>query len=232
MLQSITQNMGSDLERTALIVPAFEIKPEGACNQQDTLSEKADASATIQSINQAEAGAVNEENISSQSTIPLLHPRQPTLDNILQKNWVECTMDMLRHVLMNTCASNGPLIKPPSADTINFVTSIAHGGLDSLLPLIHAGRAILFHSENYPIGHCPTDVNKWLERTRDNDECYSVDYVEGYEPFVVVSKKSIPKFEEKFAGYGYDKVSLKLSFLVQSMHAMFGHNNVLLKKLL
>lgn len=36
--------------------------------------------------------------------------------------------------------------------------------------------------------------------------CYSVEYIEGYEPFVVVAKKDLPRFEERFAGYGYDKV--------------------------
>lgn len=34
-----------------------------------------------------------------------------------------------------------------------------------------------------------------------------VEYVEGYEPFVLAAREGLGSFDERFAGYGYDKVS-------------------------
>lgn len=196
-LQSIIQSMGNELKNTALVVPAFEIKFEQPSNEDGAFLTAVGPSIRTETISQDEARRMYEKCPVSQLTIPLVHSVQPLTDNVKQKNWVKQMMNSMKHKLAKNCAS---------IPKFSLITSIAHGGLDSLLPLIDTGKAILFHSESYPTGHCPTNVSKWLERTRENGECYPIDYIEGYEPFVVISKKSIPKFEAKFSGYGYDKV--------------------------
>lgn len=36
---------------------------------------------------------------------------------------------------------------------------------------------------------------------------YTVDYVEGFEPYVVAEKSSVPAYDERFRGYGMNKIS-------------------------
>lgn len=66
-----------------------------------------------------------------------------------------------------------------------------------------SGDASLFHVRHFPKGHRATDLTRWLSCTR----AYGVAYEEYFEPYVIVSRRHAPSYDERFVGYGMNKVS-------------------------
>ena len=64
-------------------------------------------------------------------------------------------------------------------------------------------RKIIQFAEFYPVGHRSTNYKKWFT----SDVPYSIKFKSGYEPYVLVSRKHMPWYDERFRGYGWDKVS-------------------------
>lgn len=76
----------------------------------------------------------------------------------------------------------------------------AHRALRSAM---EKGEASPFHVGHYPRGHLPTALNEaWFSASAP----YEVDYVEGYEPYVVAPREQLPPFDARFRGYGLNKV--------------------------
>ena len=69
-------------------------------------------------------------------------------------------------------------------------------------------RDVIQFAEFYPVGHRSTNYAKWFE----SDVPYPIKFKSGYEPYVLVSRKLMPWYDERFRGYGWDKVcpSVKL----------------------
>ena len=64
------------------------------------------------------------------------------------------------------------------------------------------GRVKAFHTDRYEAGHRATDYKKWLQATRP----YNIVYEEGFEPYVIISRKFVPWYDERFVGYRKNKV--------------------------
>lgn len=64
-------------------------------------------------------------------------------------------------------------------------------------------RAEGFHISNFPKGHTPTDFERWF----DAEAPYSVEYLDMYEPYIIACKQGLPRYDERFRGYGMNKVS-------------------------
>lgn len=64
-------------------------------------------------------------------------------------------------------------------------------------------RKIIQFAEFYPVGHRSTNYKKWFLASLP----YSIKFKSGYEPYVLVSRKHMPWYDERFRGYGWDKVS-------------------------
>jgi hypothetical protein len=47
-----------------------------------------------------------------------------------------------------------------------------------------------FHMKHYTTGHGPTNFAKWFDTNRE----FSVEYLEGFEPYGIVAKSLIPKY--------------------------------------
>ena len=60
-----------------------------------------------------------------------------------------------------------------------------------------------FHMSSFPLGHAQTDYRRWLSATMP----YAVGYVEQYEPYIIASRKWLPRYDERFQGYGLNKAS-------------------------
>lgn len=52
-------------------------------------------------------------------------------------------------------------------------------------------------------GHGPTNYSKWFGSA---DEWYEIIPELGYEPFILMSRLHVPWFDERFRGYGWDKI--------------------------
>ena len=71
------------------------------------------------------------------------------------------------------------------------------------------GKIIQF-ADFYNVGHGSTNYKKWFTAS----EPYPITYKTGYEPYVLVDRRTVPWYDERFRGYGWDKVCCILSNLV------------------
>lgn len=71
--------------------------------------------------------------------------------------------------------------------------------------LLRAGKAEGFHVTRYPRGHQATDFDRWLAESEGG--VYPVEYEEGFEPYVVCRRLEVPAYDERFRGYGLNKVA-------------------------
>ena len=73
-------------------------------------------------------------------------------------------------------------------------------------------EAVGFHVSHFPKGHFPTNFNQWFH----TESHYPVTYVEGFEPYVIAYRNFVPRYDERFRGYGMNKVNdKKLKFLLK-----------------
>jgi len=89
-----------------------------------------------------------------------------------------------------------------------------HLARSDMAKLVVAGSAEGFHLSRYPKGHTNTDFKKWFSQDAPFDQGdallpYPVNYSHGFEPYVLVRQDQahLPKYDERFRGYGLNKVS-------------------------
>ncbi|KAK3268871.1 hypothetical protein CYMTET_22652 [Cymbomonas tetramitiformis] len=63
-----------------------------------------------------------------------------------------------------------------------------------------------FHAQHFPAGHSPTDFAKWQQIPGDA-EPYRVPYSVYFEPYIVAARTRLPRYDERFRGYGMNKIS-------------------------
>lgn len=104
------------------------------------------------------------------------------------------------------------------ATTAGDGSSTLHG-----VELRHAaarGEVEGFHVSHFPCGHRATDFDRWLgvSKVESPDagnfsqhahgvDAYLIHYEEHFEPYVVVPRQSVPAYDERFRGYGLNKIS-------------------------
>lgn len=67
---------------------------------------------------------------------------------------------------------------------------------------LNLGSVSMFRDQIWPRGHAPTDYAKWRVSTRP----YQVDWRPEYEPFIVTGRVDVARFDERFVGFGWNKV--------------------------
>ncbi|XP_062582087.1 xylosyl- and glucuronyltransferase LARGE1-like [Saccostrea cucullata] len=73
---------------------------------------------------------------------------------------------------------------------------------DELLKKLDSGEIFTFRYDVWPQGHLPTNYTVWRTATT----MYPVNWEQDYEPYIVV-KKGVPQFDQRFVGFGWNKVS-------------------------
>eukprot|EP00055_Hartaetosiga_balthica_P009510 m.38020 g.38020 ORF g.38020 m.38020 type:complete len:264 (+) comp6772_c0_seq3:1412-2203(+) len=76
----------------------------------------------------------------------------------------------------------------------------------SLLQSIEAGNIIPFRQDASPKSHFATNYEKWAKASTP----YSIHYMDMFEPYVIVPKNGMPRFDESFVGYGMNKISFAM----------------------
>ncbi|KAL3842467.1 hypothetical protein ACJMK2_020489 [Sinanodonta woodiana] len=71
-----------------------------------------------------------------------------------------------------------------------------------LLNMLDEGSLFTFRYHVWPQGHAATNYVKWRTATTP----YTVEWSQNFEPYVLV-KKDIPLFDQRFVGFGWNKVS-------------------------
>lgn len=82
----------------------------------------------------------------------------------------------------------------------------AYALLDSKAAVVDAyfkGRMPSFYEVQKPGDHGPTNYSQWATASRP----YDVEYERGYEPYILIAKKYVPWYDERFVGYCRNKVS-------------------------
>lgn len=59
-----------------------------------------------------------------------------------------------------------------------------------------------FQLDQYAAGHGPTQYEKWLTA----QEPYSIKYEKGFEPYIMIARKFVPWYDERFRGYSRNKI--------------------------
>lgn len=87
-------------------------------------------------------------------------------------------------------------------DGINIAKNAAVHGKDDVVDAWHDGTVEGFQLEQYSAGHGPTRYEQWLTA----QEPYSIKYEKGFEPYIMVARKYVPWYDERFRGYSRNKI--------------------------
>ena len=87
----------------------------------------------------------------------------------------------------------------------NFARNLAIAGKGTIRENYLAGKVDAFNGEDAPWGHGPTNTSKWIDL--DAPITYRAHYQPKYEPFLVMNRDVIPWCDERFVGYGGNKIA-------------------------
>lgn len=87
--------------------------------------------------------------------------------------------------------------------------------------LIASGEVQAFHAGCFPEGHRQTNLDRWTALDADAAP-YEVKYAEGYEPYGLFFRRHAPGFDERFRGFGLDKVR-RNQFSMNVVREQFTH---------
>jgi len=76
-----------------------------------------------------------------------------------------------------------------------------------------------FHMSHYPQGHEKTDFWRCINST----EAYEVDYQLGFEPYILMARKYVPYYDERFRGYYWNKVQHLMHISLQNRFTWVVH---------
>ena len=116
--------------------------------------------------------------------------------------------DYLRQIIRTTDMSKKALVVP-AFETLRYKLSIPKTKAE-LLPKLDEGLLYTFRYHEWRKGHAPTNYAKWRTAIKP----YKVLWEEDFEPYIVV-KKDVPKYDTRFVGFGWNKVSHIMELAVQ-----------------
>jgi hypothetical protein len=101
------------------------------------------------------------------------------------------------------CCNGAVLVVPAFEVGTESELAVLPSTQDELASLWHERRAEGFHVSNFPKGHSPTDFERWFNASLP----YAVTYQENFEPYIIARRVGLPRYDERFRGYGMNKIS-------------------------
>ncbi|XP_070814712.1 xylosyl- and glucuronyltransferase LARGE2s [Chaetodon trifascialis] len=89
----------------------------------------------------------------------------------------------------------------PAFETLRYRLSFPKSKAE-LLSMLDMGTLYTFRYHVWPKGHAPTNYAKWRTATTP----YRVEWEPDFEPYVVV-RRDCPEYDQRFVGFGWNKVS-------------------------
>ncbi|KAJ0056772.1 hypothetical protein NL108_017374, partial [Boleophthalmus pectinirostris] len=89
----------------------------------------------------------------------------------------------------------------PAFETLRYRLSFPKSKAE-LLSMLDMGTLYTFRYHVWPKGHAPTNYAKWRTATTP----YRVEWEADFEPYVVV-RRDCPEYDQRFVGFGWNKVS-------------------------
>ena len=68
--------------------------------------------------------------------------------------------------------------------------------------MMDEGKILRFRENEWPAGHAPTNYT----RLRSATTPYAIQWAKDFEPYVVLSRSFAPHYDERFVGFGWNKV--------------------------
>lgn len=106
-----------------------------------------------------------------------------------------------RSVVQLDMAHTKKALVVPAFETLRYRLSFPKSKAE-LLSMLDIGTLYTFRYHVWPKGHAPTNYAKWRTATTP----YKVEWESDFEPYVVV-RKDCPEYDQRFVGFGWNKVS-------------------------
>jgi len=124
------------------------------------------------------------------------------LQGILQD--YQSVREALRNETLMVLPAFDGLGKPPNEDRLDEVANdMLPVDKDQVKSFLKQKNIEPFHVKVFPMGHGPTNFEKWLT---SSEPYYITDYVVRFEPYVLGQMSSfLPRYFQDFRGFGYNK---------------------------
>lgn len=84
------------------------------------------------------------------------------------------------------------------------ISDLVPATFDTLVNCLRINKCQVFQHDVSPGSHSTTDLKRWLSQTEPRElACFVTNR---YEPYVVITADSSPQFDERFTGYGKNKI--------------------------
>ena len=115
----------------------------------------------------------------------------------------------------------------PAFETANSGTEgvllanrVAVEGKEAMVAAFDGGDIVGFQVEQYFQGHGPDNFPKWVVA----EEPYPIRYKKGYEPYLLMSRRFVPWFDERMRGYSRNKI-VQVNLLAEQLGvSLRGHD--------
>ena len=87
----------------------------------------------------------------------------------------------------------------------NYAKTLVLSGKKAIINSYKEGAVDYFNAHDAPWGHGPTNTSRWIRLSEP--VMYKVRYEPKYEPFVLLAKEFAPWADERFVGYGGNKIA-------------------------
>jgi len=111
--------------------------------------------------------------------------------------------DMYKDALNVSKKANLALVIPAFEINTNDTSIVAHPRTKAdIMNMVSLNNASPFHVERFAFGHRNTNYNYWYK----SNEIYGIEYELMYEPYIIIKRQGLRKYDERYRGYGMNKI--------------------------